>query len=658
MSSSQYPVVDDELMDHIAGLPEAEARDYLFLAPHKKFSGRWYVDCLNSSFFLDFEEIIGKYRTVSPASLQGFLDHAESLKYKVVFEEDPLSILTAWEHLNDEPDFSLNSSMEGTVNGMLPFQLQGFNYLRRAPKGGLAIWSTGTGKTALETALLKQHLEQEDYQVGLVVCKRNNKVDTQRKLLTLGSIDYAYIFDGTPKKRAEIYEAFLQALAEGEKLIGITNYEKFRDDPEFFEELFDGRRIVVFWDEMPTKLSNRGTILYDSVRSALYDGGAAVHWKDKRPEALRQYDLTATPIENSPVGVLNQVRLIDPDVWPTVKDWERTYVSGRNFFSREPEDFKDLDRMGLEIEFMTHQVDKRDPDIAKLFPKVHEQTIIVDWSPEDRRIYEQLQKIAIDLAKEAKKDPEVKTLNPLALIGVLQMLCDAPSMVQKSGENRDEFEAALAEIEDEEEAFEYQKFLSGSEAASILLDKLKKPLTNENCNKLKELRELITVTEAGRKGIVFTKFSTYLLPILEEEFEKWGVTFVTFRGNDRQRQEAVDQFRNDESIQIFLSSDAGSDSIDLPQAHWTLDYDLPPTYARKIQRRNRAHRINSWHEYVTHYGLQMPNSVEDRLEEILERKKGYHEGVFGGVINESAQSARMTAEDMWFVLTGDRKSVV
>ena len=642
-------------MDEIAELPEQEARDYLFLAPHTRFAGRWYVDALDSAFFLDFEEQIGRYRTVSPATLEAFLERADDLRYKVVFEEDPISILSAWEHLNDPPDFSLNSAMEGTINGFLPFQLQGFNYLRRPElKGGFAIWSTGTGKTALETGLIKQHLEIEDYDLGLVICKRNNKVDTQRKLLELGSIDYAYIFDGTPKLLQEIYENFLAAIEHGERLVGVTNYEKFRDEPEWFEQMIEDRRVVVFWDEMPTKLSNRKTLLYESVRDVLYDSGSIqINWDTHRAAEMRQYALTATPIENDPVGLLNQVRLIDPEVWPVIRNWEKKYVTGRDFFSKEPNKFDKLDLMGLEIEFMVHQVDKEDPDIAKLFPKVLEQKIYVDWSPQDRRVYDQLQKIAVDLKEAARAEADVKPLNPLQLIGILQMLCDAPSMVQRSGDKRADFEAVLAEIIDEEEAEIFSQFVSGSKAASILLEKLRAPLTDAHCNKLVELSDIINVKHPNEKIIVFSAFADYIFPVFEKAAKKWEIGYAIYRGNDRQRQDAKDSFREDSNIRVLFSSDAGSDSVDLPEASVTVEYDLPWKYTTRVQRRNRMNRVNATHEHQTSYTLLMPDSVEDRKEKIIERKKSYHDEILKGEIASESTSARMTAEDLEFILTGN-----
>src|SRR4051812_26055179 len=210
-SLTKHRVLDDELFAHIDSLSPKEQADWLFLTPHSDFEGRWYVDSLSQGFYIDFEEVIGKYRTVSPATLGAFLDHASTLEYQVVFVEDPAAILDDYAHLNDPPAFSLNSDMADFLEeqeeheaaecvrktGMLPFQLQGFNYLRNPElRGGLAIWSTGVGKTALEAALIKQHLEIEDYDTALCVVKSNNKYDTLRKLKQLGNID-SLVLDGT-----------------------------------------------------------------------------------------------------------------------------------------------------------------------------------------------------------------------------------------------------------------------------------------------------------------------------------------------------------------------------------------------------------------------------------------------------------------------------
>jgi SNF2 family DNA or RNA helicase len=659
LSKTKHRILDGNLIEHIERLPEKEQSNWLFLGPHPRFDGRWYVDALDQSFFFDFEEMIGRYRSVSPAGLQEFLDRADELGYEVAFEEEPEKILDVWENLRQPPEFSLNSDMPKTINGLLPFQLQGFNFLRRPEiKGGLALWSTGTGKTALETALIKQHVEiDKEYNFVLVVVKSNNKVDTQRKLFSLGGID-AIVIDGVPDKRAEIYNLIWNVLKMGEPVVAITNYEKFREDEGEFKNLVDGQNVLAFFDEMPTKLRNRETQVYESVCNVLYKPGPKAkrskpNWDRLRPNKFRSYQLTATPIENEPADQLNCIRLQDPDVFPTITSWEKKFVATRNFLSKKPETYKDLDEMGLMLEFMTHQVDKNDPDIAEMFPDVIEEPIYIDWSAKDRAAYDKLQSIAMDLDKAAKDGGDGKRLNAFQLIGVLQMLCDAPSMVQKSADNRVEFEDLLNSYSEDELDDLGSNIVTGSEAALMLLEDLKTPLTDEHSEKLKKLRELLTEKHPDEKALVFTTFSSYIFPILEKALDEWGVTYTTFRGTDKQRQAAKDKFRNDPDIQIFLSSDAGSDSIDLPEASVVIHFDLPWKWSTLVQRQNRAHRVNSKHKLVRYYTLLMANSVEDRKVEIISRKLGFHEGIFKGVISEEAISSRMSASDLKYILTGE-----
>lgn len=663
--SNKVVILDDPLIEKIANLDPKEQRDYLFLAPHGKYAGRWFVDSLDPSFMFDFEDVVGRHRTVSPASLDRFKAHADDLGYNVIFEDDPANILSAWDHLNDPPQFSLNSDLPNTINGFLPFQLQGFNYLRNLKnKGGYAVWSTGTGKTALIAGLIKQHIDvEQDFDLALVMVKKNNKYDMQRKLDQLGDIG-SHIIEGPMRyrnvhgewvsgKREKIYELIGEQLHAGIPVVAISNYEKFRDDFEYFEALLENRRVLIFWDEMPTKLSNRDSQLYGAVRHALYGGSTSqIRWGDKRLASLRQYGTSATPIENTPVGLLNQVRLIDPEVWPTITGWNNKYVASRNPFSKEPETFKDVDQIGLEIEFMTHQVDKSDPDIARMFPKFTEEPVYIDWG-DDRYYYDKLVDIAKDLA-EAEKKGEGSKFNALQMIGALQMICDAPSMINVSAENRDAFDDLLAEAEMEGEEPEVGGLITGSEAAQALADGLKKPLSDEKSAKLEKLREYLCIKHPDEKVIVFSSWAGYFFPILEAKFREWEVTYATFKGTDKQRQEAKDLWRADPTIQVFLSSDAGSDSIDLPEASVVIHYNLPWTYARLVQRQNRAHRINSKHESVVVYTLLMARSIEDRKAEVVSKKLGFHRGIFKGEIAEDMISARMTSADLWYILTGDR----
>src|SRR6185437_15800483 len=110
--------------------------------------------CLDADFFWDFEDVLGRYRIISPVRIEEFLKVAKEKHYKVVFGEPPEQILDAYAKLKELPDVTLNSDLENTVQGFLPWQIIGYNKLIRdeSRPAGIAVWDTGAGKTALEAA--------------------------------------------------------------------------------------------------------------------------------------------------------------------------------------------------------------------------------------------------------------------------------------------------------------------------------------------------------------------------------------------------------------------------------------------------------------------------------------------------------------------------
>lgn len=631
----RHQIVDEALVRKLAD--EQERLNWLFLEPHADFDGHWYVNAFDKAFFMDLHEDLGPYKVVAPNNLESFLDKCAELNYQVAFFEDPTSILDAYSGLNAKPEVAIESDLPGTVNGMLPYQVQGFNFLKEV-RGGVAMWSTGTGKTVLASALLKHRLERKEFDIAWFVVKSHNKINTQRALERLTGIQ-SIVLDGDKRKRKKLYA---QIDAADHPVVVITNYEKFRVDQELLMPLFEKRTFCI-WDEMPTKLKTRTTQLYKSVCSCLYTCKAPQVNADKiRPSSLYQVMLSATPIENDPEDWFNCVRLLDPSVYGTVKDFRDEFVASYSWFDRnKPEVWHRLDKMGLMASSICHQVDKTDPDIAHQFPNVIETPVYIDWHAADRKIYD---KFTEEVAKA--DDDEI---NVLAAIGVMQMLCDAPTMVNNSAARRRSFEEAYeAFLDDGDKA----PSASGSEAAMRLVDALGATLTDDNHTKLETLRQLIVEDHANEKVVVFSAFNDGLMPILESKLKEWGVTHVRYNGSSSERQAAFDSFTQDSDIQVFLSSDAGSDSINLEQASVVIHYDLPWKWSTLIQRQNRIHRVTSEFQKVTFYTLLMANSVEDRKLALVNRKLGYHEGTFKGAIADQSASARMTKDDLLYILTG------
>lgn len=640
-----YTLVDERLEEQLLESPQARG-DWLFLEPHSEFSGQWRVECWESNYYFDFRELIGPYKAVTPGSLDKFLKLAEELEYKVAFFQDPAHILDDYENLNRKPEVSIASNFEGTVNGFLPFQVQGYNMLKDL-RAGVFRWDTGTGKTVLATALLKYHLEQGSFDTAFMVTKRLNKENTKRKFWKLGGLPSLIpptvakkeLVSGTYYPRQEFLET---ALGRKSQVI-VTHYENFREDKEYMMPLFDGRRVIVIWDEMPTKLSSRASRLYKAVKWVMYEGkDLAVSLDAQRPEWLAQYMLSATPIESSPEGWFNCVRLMDPTIYGTVSQFEAEYVARWARYGEprwpgdkgEPAAWHKTDKMGLKAAHITHDVDKSDPDIAKQFPEVFEEIFYCEWSEADKKIYNEI----------AVRGDEQK-VNPIALISLLQMVCDEPSMLENSAAIYEEFEEAYAIWEEDHIGDPPKK--KGSETAVELIDGL--DFSGTEHGKQEALRFLLE-KHKGEKTLIFSALNESLMPTLERRLQEWGVKYVRYNGTEKQKQAAEDAFMEDPSIEVFLTSDMGSDSLDLYVGDNVINYNLPWKWSTKVQRQNRIHRASSDKKYNRVYTLAYPESVEDRKDEVIAMKKGYHDAVFKGAIHDQAISARMTKEDLYYIL--------
>jgi SNF2 family DNA or RNA helicase len=231
----------------------------------------------------------------------------------------------------------------------------------------------------------------------------------------------------------------------------------------------------------------------------------------------------------------------------------------------------------------------------------------------------------------------------------MQMLCDAPSMIGQSAENHKEFLKVVSELDEEDDL---PRMVKGSEIALRLVETLKRAPTDEKHTKFETLREILTEKHPDDKALVYMTWASYGFGPVCSQLDKWGITYVAYTGTDKQRQAAKDRFRADPDIQVFLSSDKGSDSIDLPEAAVGVNYNLPWTWTRKRQRQGRNNRVDSQLETTWWYDLIMANSVEERKQEIIATKQGYHQTLFDGKAAEDSIASKLSREDLIYILKG------
>ena len=155
-----------------------------------------------------------------------------------------------------------------------------------------------------------------------------------------------------------------------------------------------------------------------------------------------------------------------------------------------------------------------------------------------------------------------------------------------------------------------------------------------------ELRKLWE-TETDAKIIVFSSFIPtleYLLDRLRED----GIRPELLHGQVRRpRAEILARFRTSGSVRILLSSEVGSEGVDLQFSATVVNYDLPWNPMRLEQRIGRVDRLGQTKDKVTILNLIYDDTIDKRIYERLyqrlqigERALGEMEAVLGKPIRE------------------------
>jgi hypothetical protein len=354
------------------------------------------------------------------------------------------------------------------------------------------------------------------------------------------------------------------------------------------------------------------------------------------------FDLSTDSTTYYANGILvsNCERLINGGrTYGTVTAFRDRYAAAYDYFDENKVTaWRDLDDIALRASGIVHRVDKSHPDIAKQFPKVVQEVVEIDWEHNDYMAYQKVMKEMRKQVEDGDEEGEAP-ITILAAIGIGQMLCDAPEMVLNSAAVRETWDALEGDAHPE-----------GSATALALCKALAGyRLTNKNHTKISTLQEILTIRHPTEKCLVYTIYNKAILPMMSGWLEEWNISHVIYAGTNAQKQDAEDRFKTDPSIRVFLSSDAGSDSLNLEVASVGINYDLPWNYSRYTQRLGRNERATSNFDTVYWYDLLMTHSVEMRRQKLIFKKRGYHEALTGRASAES-QSARLTRDELLSIL--------
>lgn len=156
----------------------------------------------------------------------------------------------------------------------------------------------------------------------------------------------------------------------------------------------------------------------------------------------------------------------------------------------------------------------------------------------------------------------------------------------------------------------------------------------EGSPKLDELATILDelCLQSGLKVVVFSQWEL-MTRLVEQRLRKMNLGFVRLHGGvpSAKRGELMDRFREDASVQVFLSTDAGGVGLNLQSASIVVNLDVPWNPAVLEQRNARVHRLGQTRT-VQVITMVAANSYEEHVLSLVKGKQL----LFDNVIAEDA----------------------
>ncbi|HOO72824.1 MAG TPA: SNF2-related protein [Spirochaetota bacterium] len=544
-------------------------------------------------------------------------------------------------------------SMESSNTEFLPHQFKPVLQFIESPHGSLLIADeVGLGKTIEAVYIWKELQVREQARRLLIVCPAMLREKWRRDLINLFDIEAEIlsaeqIQDKVNKyihnniNRNFVYIASIEGLRPPKEY----SDEKKKSYPARFARLLDEYTDMdnplfdlVIIDEAhylrnPETSNNRlARVLRDASRSFIL--------------------LTATPVQINSENLYNILKLVNPEQFDNLYVFSRMLQSNRPVVNairhlwRIPADIDGVIKYlaeALENEYFKNdmvmlQVMKslkrdrnldhekrveyrrliesrplinqymtrsRKRDVLLNRVKRSAQTINVSYSQYEKDVYEMISRFI------RTQSLIQGTVGSFSLILRQRQMASCMFAAIKSWQNNDPFDELLWEdfgILQGDESF------TGQFDSSFLktIDRKKLRLAD---SKYHELIKLVKnkLDENRKTKIVLFAFFKDTLYYLQDRLEKDGIRTCLIVGGRDDKNDVIDAFRDENGPNILISSEVGSEGIDLQFSSTLVNYDLPWNPMKVEQRIGRLDRIGQKAERISIINFAVDDTIEDRV---------------------------------------------
>lgn len=317
--------------------------------------------------------------------------------------------------------------------------------------------------------------------------------------------------------------------------------------------------------------------------------------KDAVREAYKLL-LTPTPITMDIRDIYGLIHFIDESVLPDADEFYKRYF-------RKPENYPELTSWVAQFCFRTLKVQASD-----YVPFSNRIPFTVDYPliNEEKELYEILHRYIKSENKVAY--PEMEEYN-LALM-LFNTLSSSPQALAKL------LIPAISRTYGDEKAV-LQKIHDLAETI---------PVNSKTLSLLKILKSVfkhLRTCKVNEKAIVFVTNNT-TLDVLYDIFRKNDYKVLKYKDND-----TLEEFRNNDEIQILVTTDSSAKGLDIEYCPVVVNYDLLYNSIEMEQRICRCHRQGQKSDVLVINMLSKENLADVRMLELINKRTLQFNGIFG-----------------------------
>lgn len=485
----------------------------------------------------------------------------------------------------------------------------------------LVAYSMGTGKTVLTIAALEEMFSQGDVRRCVILVPSSLKWQWAQAVAQ---------FTDAPKRTVTLRG--MQLIVPVEEVCVVINGTKTQRQKQW-QAAQHAEYIIASYGSVLHDWSQLCAIPADALvldeATAIKNFAAMTTKRVKKLKPPVRIALTGTPVENLPEEVFSIMEWVNSKILGRWDLFDKSFIQ-RNWFGATI-GYKNLDLLNRNLRRAMIRKSRLDPEVAKFLPEVSETTRLVQLDRTTRAVYKAILVDIQDTMRELAESGEkvdvaayyagVKAEGGkgaqgklMARIQAARMLLDHPQLLMDS---------AVAYHADNGDGSKYAADFAASR--TDLPDMHSSP-------KLNALDELVgTMVAEGAKVAIFSEYRK-MLPYLIERLERHG-ELVQFHGqlNSDQKASAVARFKTDPDCKLFVSTNAGGYGLDLPEAQYLINFDLPYSNGVLSQRNTRHVRASSKYKRVHVTNLVVEATVEERVQATLKLRQSLSRAVIDGI---------------------------